>query len=339
MRTPALIAPSIVPLGTAPSLSMSLAAPVLAPVAAGQLLLPEIAACGAVYWLSSAYARQRRVPVEPLDGAVWEECRVKNNKRFEPRVVVKVLAAAMVFLGVGRGAAMPSMAHQAAFGIWLGAMGLLDEVGDMPKALADGAARFPKILHVIASACLVLPIPYLLAAHEVYSQYTFHFFTSHFLAGKVDIPVFKIASAVGVVLLLIAGLATGITPVLETLSAWPLVGMGCVMTGKALWELRDEDPRLIAFCERWNVPELFWELINQHTLPLLLVAVGLLPAPWLAMMSSAYPVAKIGLAQGMLSWAFGAKPTPAPATPETSTNVASFSMRSPLARVRMWLRR
>jgi len=192
---------------------------------------------------------------------------------------------------------MPSFAEQVVYSVWFAMMAMVDEFYDTLPLLNAANERPPAVLQAICWALLLLPIPYLLAAQDVYKLFALQFVGSQVMGAKLDLPEFK--AAVGLGLPVIAFIACRSGVALSGLSA---IGMAVLSASHVVYETHDESPLLMQLRTKLSaVPDAAWLIFNQHFQMVLLVAAGLLPSQWLCCVTAAYPVAKIGVARGALS--------------------------------------
>jgi len=190
----------------------------------------------------------------------------------------------------------PTHFEMLVFHIWFGVMGLVDELDDniMPLRKARGIAGGIAVQCVRYGlyAYLLLAIPYLVAANDLFCQDAVVIVLNQMLGKKLDTPVFVGTAIIGIPSIGFMGWYSG------TLTGWPIVGMMAVILGHILYEIHDENPLLMRFNQTFKVPLIIYQITNQHFFIVVLVGVGLLPSKWLLCSSLAYPIAKLGVAYG-----------------------------------------
>ena len=235
----------------------------------------------------------------------------ENIPRTRTLGVALMMVMALVVGGAGAGISMPSFVEQVVYSVWFAMMAMVDEFYDTLPLLNAANDRPPQHLQAICWGLLLAPIPYLLAAQDVYKLFALQFVGSQIMGSKLDLPEFKAAVALGLPIVALIAWQSGVA-----LTGMSLVGMAVLSLSHVIYETHDESPLLMRLRAKLSwIPDSGWLVFNQHFQMVLLVMLGLLPPQWLCCVTAAYPVAKIGVARGALSQLGAPAPEAVGATP------------------------
>ena len=305
------------------------------PAAAMQLAVPNV--CGTLIGFGVSYAVAAAAcgggrTEQPTPGAARLLHSMNNENIPRTRTLGVALCTVMALItgGAGAGISMPSFAEQVVYAMWFAMMAMVDEFYDTLPLLNAANARPPQHLQAICWGLLLLPIPYLLAAQDVYKLFALQFVGSQIMGSKLDLPEFKAAVALGLPIVALIAWQSGVA-----LSGMSLVGMAVLSLSHVVYETHDESPLLMRLRAKLSwIPDSGWLVFNQHFQMVLLVMLGLLPPQWLCCVTAAYPVAKIGVARGALS-RLGTSASGAVRVPSAVERSYSIPLRSRTLRVAM----
>jgi len=200
------------------------------------------------------------------------------------------------------------MAEMTLLSLWFGAMGLVDELHDTVLEVPLHKRRVPNWVFYLAYMTLLVPIPVLIGAKEVFAHYAVAFAACQIMGKKLDNAVFKATVVIGLPLVGAMAWTSG-----SGMAGWPVVGMAGVAFSHSLYELHDEAEILQRLVAMGLPVTIFAVLCNLHCAINIAVAAGALPVAWLCCISAGYPAAKAGLATGALGWGYQqTKPTSKP---------------------------
>ena len=95
----------------------------------------------------------------------------ENVPRVRTYAIAMTVVAALVASGAGASIAMPSFTQQVVYAVWFGMMAMVDELHDTVPTLNPGRSGPSTPLSALCWGLLLLPIPYLLMAQDVYKLF------------------------------------------------------------------------------------------------------------------------------------------------------------------------
>lgn len=270
-----------------------------APAAALQLALPN--ALGSLLGFVISYtiaglASGNGWTTDAAPGAkqILHAMNTENIPRFHILSFAVCMAVGLAACHRGAGISMPSFLDQIIYSFWFAMMAMVDEVYDTLPLLSRLRRPIPAYIQILCWVLLLVPIPYLLSVQDVYKLFALQFIGSQIMASKLDLREFKAAVALGVPIILLLVLKSGLE-----ISGTQVVGMFILLLSHIIYETHDENPALIRLREKLGFfPKSAWLIFNQHFQMVLLVLLGALPSQWLCCVTAAYPIAKIGVARG-----------------------------------------
>ena len=249
--------------------------------------------------MGKALQRESQQATSTNHASFWRVVKTKNMSRMFARSGAKLLGV-IALLVAGRfqemvwdlSAAFPSTVHILLFTSWYGAMGLSDELDDLPS---NAQTRLSRAHGKLSQLFMMAPIPYLMMADpSLYVSFAAYQLASHTLSNKIDTRSFQVTAALGTLAMFLVCQLRQVT--------FPVTGLIVMIMSNVLWQIHDEHPMLIRFNNRFpNIAPKLWNLFSFHTIMILLVMLRVLPLSWLTVTSASYATSKLGLSHGYVS--------------------------------------
>ncbi|KAL7530237.1 hypothetical protein ACHAWF_005054, partial [Thalassiosira exigua] len=218
-----------------------------------------------------------------------------NLPRIWARFYTKCFALGLYLIGSqqhGISHSMPTLTEMCLYSVWCGAMGLVDELHDTLIKVPLHKQKVPSWVFYLAYLTLLVPIPVLIMAKEVFAHFAITFAACQVLGKKLDNAVFKVTVVLG--LPCVASMAW------SSCDKWPLPGMAMLVIAHALYETHDESKWIERLIKKGLPSNIFAFILNFNFAINIAVIAGALPVEWLCCTTMCYPVAKTGLAMGAL---------------------------------------